>query len=369
MPTHPPEHPESSDIQTLNVLAQQYGKIPWQDVYSQPFSPLERQAIIRLLPKNPDGSLKDSRPDVRACRYYLYCLKQLGQAHAERYFMAIYRNTLAALPAVQRGLPVSGLVPVFYGMRREQEDLGKSGPRLDNDTAKEFARFLIGLTFRDTDPGKTHTELLRKDFRKILEQFPALKKLARQEHMDEGKIQDAFKAIEPRYIAELILCLRLEITEERRKSNTGGIKYPDVFEARDFLLRLENLLAERIAKAIVEGPAEKIAETAETSAFDMFLNHVGAAKDKIPQVAAHLKTLPKKPREDKPEETAEGKKDLTSILKKAGEIGAIAATVIAIVTQLVEVLGWLKRGKTKQEAAPETAPTDKPKDHPEGEKD
>lgn len=290
------------------------------------------------------GSL--SQMDDYLRNQYLLSEIDLGDFHtALTNFYGEYTRQKKGMTKKILKRPLPANMPVFLGIRAEHAALGKSGKYLDSEAAKDFARFLIGVSFRDVNPGNTMTEWTRKGFRAVIAEFPFLKELSEDAEIEEHEIEHLFEKVSPELIAALIGYLRMQITAERAKGPSQGIKSGDIPKVKTVLHYLDELLASSMAKFIIEGtegnPA-KMAEKASEVVYALLRKPLAHVQHDVKGAVAHLKGIPVPKHE-------EGGKHVK--LKKGWEILAQAASIFSAIEHVFDRAGLIRRGDKKEKGS------------------
>lgn len=322
------EHPHPhSDIYSLGRLYEEYGRIDWERVTANcnALPVLDREHIAELLSGHPHGPIDPRRPDIHAWLYYLSTLRGLGEPFVERFFRRVYmeqferpaHGAAAGNRILQR--PVSALIPLFFGIREEQAASGKVGRILEEDTARDFARFVIGVSFAADAP--------HRNLKSVLSEFPFLKPLVDENDLNEHSIEHALANVSPEIIGTLLAYVREQVS----------------YRAQGFLNILEEILAKRMAHAISEEDANTAWHRALHSTHRMLYEPILHTHHHERGAHAHLAHIPAPP-------AAPGARErIRGIMKVAADIASIFAGVV----HALEVLHILRR---RQQQAQQPAP-------------
>lgn len=322
------EHPHPhSNIYSLARLYEEHGRIPWERITTNcnNFPVLDRQWIAELLTGHPNGPIDPRRPDVYAWLYYLSTLHELGDPFFERFFRGVYRERFeptahAAPPNRILHRPLSALCPLFFGIREEHIALGKVGNLLEEDTARDFSRFVIGVSFVSEPP--------QRRLKSVLSEFPFLRELADGDHVNEHNIEHALTNVNPEVIGTLLAYIRRDVS----------------YRASGFLNILEEILAKRMTQIIAEGDHNTAWQRALHATHRMLYEPIIHVDHHVRGALEHLAHIPAPP-------AAAGQRErIRGIMKVAAEIASIFAGVVHV----LEVLHILKRrGQAGAEGAPQ----------------
>lgn len=347
---HPDQHRPHFEIESLNTLQNYRGRIPWDQIiaWSSTLNPLDRGAINELLAGDRNTPINTDNFYVRAYLGYLNCL---AHDRTGASFQRSFRNTVLnhCQPAAV-GRPVHGTVPLFLGIRTEHEFTGKRGQYLNSETVRDFLRFILDASFNDAHHEQTATEFARKDFRRILAQFPFLEELAGQRTITQHAIEHTLAQVSPQNISILIGYLRREITRERAKAG-GGISHSQIPQVNDFLQALEEILIQRMSAAILTGDEAKILDRVPQVTHQMFITPVSHAGHDLIATVQHLREIPKPTRAAVP---GGARETIRQGFHGLSEISSIFTAVM----HFLEMIGLLKqRVQTPGPAAPSATPS------------
>lgn len=317
------EHPHPhSDIYSLGRLHEEHGRIAWEQVTANcnALPVLDREHIAELLSGHPNGPIDPRRPDVHAWLYYLSTLRDLGDPFVERFFRRVYTERFGPAAANRIGeRPVSALIPLFFGIREEHAAAGKMGRILEEDTARDFSRFAIGVSFAAEPP--------HRNLKSVLAEFPFLKPLVDEDDLNEHSIEHALANVSPEMIGTLLAYVRREAS----------------YRASGFLNILEEILAKRMAHAISEGDANTAWHRALHSTHRMLYEPILHVDHHVQGARHHLAHIPA------PAAAPGAGERVRGIMKVAADIASIFAGIV----HALEVLHILRR---RQQPGPQPAP-------------
>lgn len=283
----------------------------------------------------PVGITTPTRPDVNIANFY----------NALMVFARALRGQKKGVTDKILARPLPGYVPILLGIRAEHASLGKAGKALDRDSAKDFSRFLIGSSWSYDKDGSNTDITTRHSFRAIIGQFEFLKELSEEKHIHKKDLEHILKDVPPEKIALLLGFLYWQMSTARRQWNQG-IATVYLKEAREFVRHIEEILADRMTKALTEGESAKMWERTREIEHPWLYTQLarvvaGGSQGQPEKIIEELKEIPKI---KFPEGHHSEKQKWQAI--------ADAASVVSGVGHVLEVAGVLPKGK-KEEKKPE----------------
>ena len=285
---------DEADIGSMSILDRDRGKIPWDRVsrFYQGLAPAFQQAIQGLA-----GDL--NQPDAMMFVYYLYCLingtsDTVPAESRSANFGRVVGKIMDPNSIKEIKDPKQIAVLVYFGIRDEHGESGKSGEVLETTTASDFAKFAVVSSFEDpidkpestlkTRAGEHARDLIRPDFFSIMGKVPCLAALAAKKSVHGNEVQAALRGIGIKGLAQLVGYFHAIITTERAKVLISGgkgvmIKEAQMETAHEFVIALEAVLEKAFADVIAktaEGMKAK-REAAEVRAQSVGVGGLGGA--------------------------------------------------------------------------------------------